>query len=102
MSKNAEIIAEIISEEFNKFEKLVTKQSEQTKELAFEIAKAENITIKTDHLEHVIASWNLIFENQRQQILKIQNSKSKNLIFYQIAICGLTAAVFFLLIFKFK
>jgi hypothetical protein len=102
MSKNAEIIAEIISEEVNKFEKLVTRQSEQTKELAFEIAKAENITIKTDHLEHVIASWNLIFENQRQQILKFQNSNSKNLIFYQIAICGLTAAVFFLLISKLK
>ncbi len=102
MSKNAEIIAEIISEEVNKFEKLVTKQSEQTKELALEISKAENMTIKTDHLEHVIASWNLIFKNQRQQILKIQNSKSQNVIFYQIAICGLTAAVFFLLIFKFK
>ena len=102
MSKNAEIIAEILSEEVSKFEKTVAKQAEQTKELAIEIDKAKNITINTEHLEHVINSWNKIFEVQRQQILKLQTKKSSNVLFYQIAICGLTAAVFFLLIFKFK
>ena len=101
MSKNAEIIAEILSEEVGKFEKIVAKQAEQTKELATEIDKAKNITINTEQLEHVINSWNKIFEVQRQQILKLQTKKSSNVLFYQIAICGLTAAVFFLLILKF-
>ncbi|WP_341966088.1 hypothetical protein [Flavobacterium psychrophilum] len=75
MSKNAEIIAEIISEEVNKFEKLVTKQSEFIQEFSNTIERAERIAIKTDRLEEIIEHWNSLFDKQKQQIKALQSKQ---------------------------
>ncbi|EPE9900238.1 conserved hypothetical protein [Flavobacterium psychrophilum] len=75
MSKNAEIIAEIISEEVGKLEKLVTKQSEQTKEFLNSIERAETLSIKTDRLEEIIAHWNTLFEKQKQALQTLQKKQ---------------------------
>ncbi|QRE50220.1 hypothetical protein [Flavobacterium psychrophilum] len=75
MSKNAEIIAEILSEQVGKLEKLVTKQSEQTKEFLNSIERAETLSIKTDRLEEIIAHWNTLFEKQKQALQTLQKKQ---------------------------
>jgi hypothetical protein len=76
MSKNTEIIAEIISEEVEKFDNLIAKQFEFIKDLSNTIERAERISIKTDRLEEIIQHWNELFNKQKQQIKTLQ---SKNL-----------------------
>jgi hypothetical protein len=75
MSKNAEIIAEIISEEIGKLDKLVTKQSEFVQEFTNTIERAERISIRTDRLEEIIEHWNILFGKQKQQIKALQSKQ---------------------------
>lgn len=75
MSKNAEIIAEIISEEVSKLDKLIAKQSEFVQEFSNTIERAERISIKTDRLEEIIGHWNNLFEKQKQQIKELQSKQ---------------------------
>ncbi|EKT4519669.1 hypothetical protein LIT63_10225 [Flavobacterium psychrophilum] len=75
MSKNAEIIAEIISEEVGKLDKLVMKQSEFIQEFSNTIERAERISIKTDRLEEIIEHWNSLFDKQKQQIKALQSKQ---------------------------
>ena len=63
--------------------------------------QASGIEIKTKRLEEVIDSWNKIFDNQKQQILKLQSQKTKTEIFYKITILGLVVIIL-ILIFKLK
>jgi predicted nuclease with TOPRIM domain len=72
MSKNAEIIAEIISEEVAKLDKLIVKQSEMVEEFSNSIERAQRISIKTDRLEEIIEHWNNLFTKQKQQINELQ------------------------------
>ncbi len=76
MSKNAEIIAEIINEEVGKFEKLTTKQSELIKDFDATIKRAEGISIKTERLEEIINHWNTLFDKQKVQIQTLQNKQT--------------------------
>ena len=75
MSKNAEIIAEIISEEVGKLENLISKQSEIVQEFSNTIERAEKISIKTDRLEEIIEHWNNLFEKQKQMLKILQNKQ---------------------------
>lgn len=75
MSKNAEIIAEIISEEVGKLEKLISKQSEIMQVFSNTIESAEKISIKTDRLEEIIEHWNTLFEKQKQVLKTLQNNQ---------------------------
>ncbi|WP_445711617.1 hypothetical protein [Flavobacterium sp.] len=77
MSKNAEIIAEIISEEVSKLEKLVTRQSELVQDFDKTIEKAESMSIKTERLEEVIKHWNILFIKQKTQIEALQKQQVK-------------------------
>lgn len=72
MSKNAEIIAEIISEEVDKLDKLILKQSDIVEEFSNTIERAERISIKTDRLEEIIEHWNNLFTKQKQQINELK------------------------------
>lgn len=77
MSKNAEIIAEIISEEVSKLEKLVSRQSELVGDFNKTIERAESISIKTERLEEVINHWNVLFDKQKNQIQSLQKNQIK-------------------------
>ncbi|WP_165395992.1 hypothetical protein [Flavobacterium sp. J27] len=77
MSKNAEIIAEIISEEVGKLEKLITKQVDFVNDFGKTIEKAENMSIKTERLEEVINHWNMLFDKQKTQIKDLQKQQFK-------------------------
>jgi hypothetical protein len=75
MSKNTEIIAEIITEEVGKFEKLIAKQSQFNEDFENTIERAERISIKTERIEEVIDHWNKLFDKQKNQILAIQSKQ---------------------------
>lgn len=75
MSKNVEIIAEIISEEVGKLEKIVLKQSELISDFKITIEKAENISIKTERIEEVISYWNDLFNKQKAQIQSLKKEQ---------------------------
>jgi archaellum biogenesis protein FlaJ (TadC family) len=75
MSKNTEIIAEIISEEVGKLDKLVSKQSEFVQEFSSTMQRAEKISIKTERLEEVIEHWNNLFDKQKDQIKLLQSKQ---------------------------
>ncbi|EMY3554827.1 hypothetical protein ABF190_002077 [Flavobacterium psychrophilum] len=76
MSENRkELIAEIISEEVGKLDKLVMKQSEFIQEFSNTIERAERISIKTDRLEEIIEHWNSLFDKQKQQIKALQSKQ---------------------------
>ena len=99
MSKNAEIIAEIISEEVGKLDKLITRQSENVQEFSSTIERAENISIKTDRLEEIIEHWNTLFEKQKQQIKALQtNQLNENRIHRIITYLLLTTIVIILIL----
>lgn len=99
MSKNAEIIAEIISEEVGKLDKLIATQSENVQEFSNTIERAENISIKTDRLEEVIEHWNSLFEKQKQQIKALQtNQLNENRIHRIITYLLLTTIVIILIL----
>ncbi|UUW07875.1 hypothetical protein NLG42_17425 [Flavobacterium plurextorum] len=78
MSKNIEIIAEIIADETKKLEKLVSEQSNLVQEFSICMEKAEKIEIqpRTERLEEIIAHWNNLFSAQKQQIKELQNNQS--------------------------
>jgi hypothetical protein len=73
MNKNTEILAEIISEETAKLEKLISEQTKMVNEFSTAIEKASKIEIKTQRLEEVIQHWNDLFTVQKQLIQKLQN-----------------------------
>ena len=99
MSKNAEIIAEIISEEVDKLDKLIAIQSENVQEFSNTIEKAERISIKTDRLEEIIEHWNSLFEKQKQQIKALQtNQLTENRIHRIITYLLLTTIVIILIL----
>ena len=99
MSKNAEIIAEIISEEVGKLDKLIAIQSENVQEFSNTIERAEKISIKTDRLEEIIEHWNTLFEKQKQQIKALQtNQLNENRIHRIITYLLLTTIVIILIL----
>jgi hypothetical protein len=78
MSKNIEIVAEIIADETKKLEKLVSEQSNLVQEFSICIEKAEKIEIqpRTERLEEIIAHWNNLFSAQKKQIKELQNNQN--------------------------
>lgn len=70
MSKNLEIVAEIISDATAKFEKLLEEQKSIVEQFETSIAKASasNFELKTNRLEEIIAHWNKLFSIQKQAI----------------------------------
>jgi predicted nuclease with TOPRIM domain len=75
MSKNTEILIEIMSDERSKLEKLVSEQSKLVNTFSNTIERAEKIEIKTQRLEEVIQHWNDLFNKQKQQIKELQNKQ---------------------------
>lgn len=81
MSKNTEIMIEIMSDNTEKLQKMISEQSNLTKELSLQIEKAEKIEIqpRTDRLEEIISHWNQLFTAQKNQIQEMQhNQKNEN------------------------
>lgn len=78
MSKNIEIIAEIIADETKKLEKLVSEQSNLVQEFSICMEKAEKIEIqpRTERLEEIISHWNNLFTAQKNQIQELQNNQN--------------------------
>ena len=100
MSKNAEIIAEIISEQVDNLDKLVSKQSEFVQEFSNTIERAERISIKTDRLEEVIEHWNNLFEKQKGQIKSLQSKQLLDNKIHRLITYLLLATIVILLILK--
>ena len=73
--KNIEIIAEIITEEVCKFDKLITRQRENIQEFSNSIERADTISLKTDRLEEIVEHWNNLFERQKTQIKALQGKQ---------------------------
>lgn len=102
MSKNAEIVAEIIADETKKLEKLV-------QEFSICIEKAEKIEIqpRTERLEEIISHWNQLFTAQKKQIQELQNNqreenKKQRLGTYILLILTIVLLFSILLILTFK
>ncbi len=100
MSKNAEILAEIISDETSKLEKLVSEQSKMVQEFSNAIEKASKIEIKTQRLEEVIQHWNDLFTMQKQHIQVLQNHQIKENRIHRIVTYVLLIIISIILIFK--
>ena len=89
MSKNIEIVAEIISDATAKFEKLLEEQKIIVEQFEKSIDKANtsNFELKTDRLEEIITHWNEMFSKQKKAIqalnfdnleqLKYENKKHR-------------------------
>lgn len=77
MSKNIEIVAEIIADETKKLEKLVSEQSNLVQEFSICMEKAEKIEIqpRTERLEEIISHWNQLFTAQKNQIQELQHNQ---------------------------
>lgn len=78
MSKNLEIVAEIIADETKKLEKLVSEQSNLVQEFSICMEKAEKIEIqpRTERLEEIISHWNNLFTAQKNQIQELQHNQN--------------------------
>lgn len=100
MSKNAEILAEIISEEVTKLAKLVSEQSKITQEFSNTVEKASKIEIKSQRLEEVIEHWNDLFTKQKQQIKELQKQQIKENRMHRIITYILLTSILFTVIFK--
>ncbi|MEB3801745.1 hypothetical protein INQ45_11970 [Flavobacterium columnare] len=100
MSKNAEIIAEIISDETAKLEKLVSEQSKMVQEFSNAIEKASKIEIKTQRLEEVIQHWNDLFTIQKQHIQVLKNHQIKENRIHRIVTYVLLIIISVILTFK--
>jgi hypothetical protein len=100
MSKNAEIIAEIISEEVGKLDKLISKQAEFVQEFSNTIERAERISIKTERLEEVIAHWNQLFEQQITRLKTVQSNQLAENRIHRVITYLLLATIIILLILK--
>ncbi|NDP21386.1 MAG: hypothetical protein GZ091_09945 [Paludibacter sp.] len=72
MSKNTEILVEILSDEIVKLEKLVLMQKENILQYEESLKIAANSEISTKRLEEVIAFWNKLFNIQKDQIKDLQ------------------------------
>lgn len=70
MSKNLEIVAEIISDATAKFEKLLDEQKIIVEQFEKSIDKANTskFELKTDRLEEIITHWNEMFSKQKKAI----------------------------------
>jgi membrane-associated HD superfamily phosphohydrolase len=70
MSKNIEIVAEIMSDTTAKFEKLLEEQKIIVEQFEKSIDKAatSNFELKTDRLEEIISHWNEMFSKQKKAI----------------------------------
>lgn len=78
MSKNNEILAEIITEQAERIERLISIQSELVKEHTDVIERAQKTSINTVRLEEVISHWNELFVKQKTQIKELQEYQIKN------------------------
>lgn len=78
MSKNTEIMIEIMSDNTEKLQKMIIEQSSLTKELSLQIEKLEKIEIqpRTERLEEIILHWNNLFTAQKNQIQELQNNQN--------------------------
>ncbi len=81
MSKNIEIVAEIISDATAKFEKLLEEQKIIVDQFEKSIDKAttSNFELKTDRLEEIITHWNEMFLKQKQAIQNLHFDNLKEL-----------------------
>jgi Fe2+ transport system protein B len=100
MSKNTEILIEIMSDERAKLEILVSEQSKQVNAFSNTIERAEKIEIKTERLEEVIQHWNDLFTKQKQQIKELQNQQIKDNRTHRIITYILLIIIMLTLIFK--
>ena len=77
MSKNLEIVAEIIADETKKLEKLVSEQSNLVQEFSICMEKAEKIEIqpRTERLEEIISHWNQLFSAQKNEIQELEHNQ---------------------------
>ena len=77
MSKNTEIMIEIMSDNTEKLQKMIIEQSSLTKELSLQIEKLEKIEIqpRTERLEEIISHWNQLFTAQKNQIQELQHNQ---------------------------
>lgn len=78
MSKNLEIVAEIIADQTGKLEKLVSEQTQLVKDFSITIDKASTIEIqpKTERLEEIISHWNNLFTAQKDQLKELQRGQN--------------------------
>ncbi|MFH6965321.1 hypothetical protein ACHRVK_22300 [Flavobacterium plurextorum] len=109
MSKNTEIMIEIMSDNTEKLQKMIIEQSSLTKELSLQIEKLEKIEIqpRTERLEEIILHWNNLFTAQKNQIQELQNnqnneSKKQRLGTYLLLILAVILMLSVLLILIFK
>lgn len=74
MSKNLEIVAEIIADQTGRLEKLVSQQTVLVEGFSMEIEKALAIELqpKTERLEEIISHWNNMFNDQKKQLKELQ------------------------------
>jgi chemotaxis regulatin CheY-phosphate phosphatase CheZ len=81
MSKNIEIVAEIISDATAKFEKLLEEQKIIVDQFENSIDKAttSNFELKTNRLEEIINHWNEMFSKQKQAIQNLHFDNLKEL-----------------------
>lgn len=81
MSKNLEIVAEIISDATAKFEKLLEEQKIIVDQFEKSIDKANtsNFELKTDRLEEIITHWNEMFSKQKQAIQNLHFDQKKEI-----------------------
>jgi hypothetical protein len=89
MSVNNEALVEILSDEIEKLEKLVSMQKENILWYENTLKAASTAEISTKRLEEVIGFWNELFTTQKEQIKDMQNcqlieNKSNRVITYVI------------------
>ncbi|WP_339656801.1 hypothetical protein [Flavobacterium frigidarium] len=97
MSKNLEIIAEIITEQLSKVELSAAKLKTINDDLKATVEMASEIEINTKRLEEVIEHWNELFLKQKAQIVTLQKSKFKGDLPLKLTILGLTLMIIFLI-----
>lgn len=100
MSKNTEILIEIMSDERAKLEILVSEQSKLINTFSNTIERAEKIEIKTHRLEEVIEYWNKLFTKQKNQIRELQNQQIEDNRRHRIITYVLLTIIALTLIFK--
>lgn len=98
MSKNIEIVAEIINDSVIKLEKSTIELQKFETRFSNTVQQASLIEIKTKRLEEVITHWNLLFDSQKAQILQLQKKKNSNILAYRIVIFGLLAIIILLIL----
>lgn len=77
MSKNTEILLEILIEQNEKFEKLISLQNQSNLRYEEALSTASDIKISTKRLEEVIEIWNEMFNRQKKQIEFLKENQLK-------------------------